>query len=66
VIDNLSKKIRECYRHARDCEREAAAQTDLALRKSFLDTAAGWVKLAQRYEVEGAMQPFAPPYTGNG
>jgi hypothetical protein len=46
----MSERIRECYRHAEDCERQAAAQTDPALRKSFLDTAASWVKLAKTYE----------------
>jgi hypothetical protein len=51
VVD-LSEKIRECYRHAEDCERQAVAQTDPALRKDFLDTAARWVKLAQSYEFE--------------
>jgi hypothetical protein len=52
VLDNLSEKILECYRHAGDCERQAAGQTDPFLRKAFLDTAASWVKLAQNYELE--------------
>jgi hypothetical protein len=50
VVDDLSEKIRECYRHAEDCERQAAWQTNPDLRKSFLDTAASWVKLAKTYE----------------
>jgi hypothetical protein len=45
-------KIREYYRHADVCEREAAAQTDPALRKDFLDTAARWVKLAKSCEFQ--------------
>ncbi|HEY2533480.1 MAG TPA: hypothetical protein VGJ20_37045 [Xanthobacteraceae bacterium] len=52
VLDNLREKIRECYLHVEACEREAAAQTDPALRKDFLDTAARWLKRAQRYEFE--------------
>jgi predicted DNA-binding transcriptional regulator len=53
-----SEKIRECYRHAEVCKREAAAQTDPVLRKGFLDTAAGWVKLAQSYEFEERLTRF--------
>ena len=28
MLKNLSEEIRECYRHAEDCARKAAAQTD--------------------------------------
>lgn len=53
MIDDFaaSEKIRECYQHAEACGREAAAQSDPALRKDFLDTAARWVKLAQSHEI---------------
>ena len=56
MIDDFatSEDIRECYRHAVACEREAAAQTDPLLRKNFLDTAARWLKLAQSYEFRRA------------
>jgi hypothetical protein len=58
VVDDLSERIRECYRHAENCERQAAAQTDPALQKSFLDTAAIWVKIAQTYEFEEQLMRF--------
>jgi hypothetical protein len=54
----MSEKIRECYQHAENCERQAAAQTDPALRKSFLDTAASWAKLAKSYELEERITRF--------
>lgn len=56
MIDDFaaSEQIRECYRHAEACEREAAAQTDPLLRKDFLDTAARWVKLARSFEFRRA------------
>jgi hypothetical protein len=62
MIDDFaaSEKIRECYQHAEVCEREAAAQSDPALRKDFLDTAARWVKLAQSYEI-GLRLKTSPP-----
>jgi hypothetical protein len=28
MLKNLSEEIRECYHHAEDCARKAAAQTD--------------------------------------
>jgi hypothetical protein len=37
MLNNLSKQIRECYRHAEDCARQAAAQTDPKLKGDLLD-----------------------------
>lgn len=51
MLENLSESIRECYRRAEDCERQAALQIDPALRDDFLDTARRWIKLAQSYEL---------------
>ena len=48
MLENLSEKIRECYRHAEDCERQGKTQTDPALRKDFFDAAQRWIKLAQQ------------------
>lgn len=58
MLDNLSEKIRECYRHAEDCERRAQLQTDPGLRQDFLNTAAHWLKLAQSYEFAERLQRF--------
>jgi hypothetical protein len=58
VLENLSEKIRECYRHAEDCERQGKIQPDLALRKDFFDTAERWIKLAHSYESTERLQRF--------
>jgi hypothetical protein len=47
MLTKLSDQIRECYRHAEDWAREAAAQTDPSLRQEFLKTARRWVGLAR-------------------
>jgi hypothetical protein len=33
---NVSEEIRDCYKHAENCARQAAAQTDPELRENFL------------------------------
>jgi hypothetical protein len=58
VLDNLSEKIRECYRHAEDCERRAKEQCDPALRQDFLDTARRWTVLARSYEFTDRLSRF--------
>lgn len=58
MLENLSDKIRECYRHAEDCERLAKIQTDLALRKDFFDAGERWLKLAHSYEFTERLQRF--------
>lgn len=58
MLENLSENVRECYRHAEDCERQASLQTDPALRQDFLDTAARWVKLARSYELSERLSRF--------
>jgi hypothetical protein len=58
LLENLSEKIRECYQHAEDCERQAKIQTDPALRQDFLDSAARWIKLAHSYEFTERLTRF--------
>ena len=58
MLENLSAKIRECYMQAEDCERQASAQTDPTLRKSFFTAAEGWLKLARSYELTEHLQRF--------
>jgi hypothetical protein len=50
VLNNLSKEIRECYRHAEDCALKAIAHTDAQLKQSFLDLEQRWLFLARSYE----------------
>jgi hypothetical protein len=50
VLKNLSEEIRECYRHAEDCARQAAAQTNSKLKEDFLALERRWLFLARSYE----------------
>ena len=48
MLQKLSDEVRECYAHAKDCARKAAAQLDPALRESFLDAEQCWLRLVRR------------------
>jgi hypothetical protein len=48
MLKRLSDEVRECYALARDCERKAAAQPELAVRHSFLDAQQFWLRLLRR------------------
>ena len=50
VLNNLSEQIRECLRHAEDCSRKAAAQTDPNLKDDFLNLERRWLFLARSCE----------------
>lgn len=41
-------EVRECYSHAKDCARKAAAQAEPAIRRSFLDAQECWLRLVRR------------------
>jgi len=43
-------EIRDCYKQAEACARQAAEQTDDSLRKDFLALQAAWLKLAKLRE----------------
>jgi hypothetical protein len=51
MLNNLSAEIRECDRHAEDCARQAAAQTNQKLKQDFLDLEARWASLARSYDL---------------
>jgi hypothetical protein len=59
VLNNLSEQIRECYRHAEDCARKAAAQTDPKIKADFLDSERRWLVLAQSYEFTERLTDFS-------
>jgi colanic acid biosynthesis glycosyl transferase WcaI len=42
MLQRLSDEVRACYQHAKDCARNAAAQSDPTVRQSFLDAQQGW------------------------
>jgi hypothetical protein len=48
MLQKLSDEVRDCYQHAKDCARKAAAQADPAVRQSFLDAQQSWLKLVRR------------------
>jgi hypothetical protein len=50
VLNNLSEEIRECYQHAEDCARKAAAQSCPKTKQDFLELEQRWLYLARSYE----------------
>jgi len=59
MLNNVSEQIRECLRHAEDCARKAAAQTDPTLKADFLDMERRWLSLARSYELTGKLTYFS-------
>jgi hypothetical protein len=47
--NNLSEQLRDCYRHAQDCARKAAEQTDPNLKQDFLVIERRWRSLAAQH-----------------
>jgi hypothetical protein len=56
---NLSEEIRECYRHAEDCARKAAAQADPKIKADFLDLEQRWLFLARSYDFTERLTDFS-------
>ncbi len=59
MLESLSEQIRECYAHAEDCARKAAAQTDQVLKQDFLDMERRWLNLAKSYELSRRLDDFS-------
>ena len=59
MLKNLSEEVRECYRHAEDCARKAAAQTDPNLKADFLDLELRWQFLARSFEFSERLTDFS-------
>ena len=51
MLDNLSKQIRECLRHAEYCAREAKTTSNADLRDDYLILERRWLFLARSYEL---------------
>jgi hypothetical protein len=51
MLKVLSEDVRECYRRAEECARQAKAQLNPEHRRDFLDLELRWLKLARSYEV---------------
>jgi hypothetical protein len=59
MLNNVSEQIRECLRHAEECARKAAAQTDPSLRNDFLRLEKRWLFLARSYEFTEGLSDFS-------
>ena len=59
MLNNLSAEIRECYSHALDCARQAAAQNDPTLKQDFLDMKRRWLYLARSYDFTQGLTDFS-------
>ena len=59
MLESLSEQIRECYEHAEECARKAAAQSDPALKQDFLDMERRWLALARSYELSQRLGDFS-------
>jgi len=59
MLENLSEHVRDCYRHAEDCARKAAAQTDQNLKNDFLALEQRWLALAQSYDFAERLNGFS-------
>lgn len=59
MLESLSEQIRECFAHAEDCARKAAAQTDPRLKQDFLDMERRWLTLAKSYELSRRLDDFS-------
>jgi len=52
MLKSVSEEIRNCYKHAEACARQAAEETDPKLREDLLGLKAAWLKLAQLRETD--------------
>jgi hypothetical protein len=59
MLNNLSEQIRDCYAHAEECARKAAAQSDPRLKQDFLDMEQRWLSLAKSYELSERLDDFS-------
>jgi hypothetical protein len=57
--NELTEKIRDCYRHAEFCRGRAKEQSDSVLRQDFLDCERSWLLLARGYELAERMEALS-------
>ena len=50
MLKSASEEIRNCYKHAETCARQAAEESDPKLREDLLGLKAAWLKLARLRE----------------
>jgi hypothetical protein len=59
MLKVLTDDVRECYRYAEECARQAHAISNPELRRDFLDLEQRWLKLARSYEVSERFKTFS-------
>jgi hypothetical protein len=59
MLESLSEQIRDCYEHAEECARKAAAQSNPRLKQDFLDMERRWLALAKSYELSRRLTDFS-------
>ena len=52
MLKGASEEIRNCYKHAEACARQAAEESDPKLREDLLGLKAAWLKLARLRETD--------------
>jgi hypothetical protein len=57
--NELTEKIRDCYRHAEFCRGRAREQSDSILRQDFMDCERRWLLLARGYELAERMEALS-------
>src|SRR5215831_21137568 len=64
MLNNLSEQILDCFRHAEDCARKAAEQTDPNLKQDFLELEESWLFLARSFEYNERLSDFSDEIAG--
>jgi hypothetical protein len=61
MLQTLASEIRECYRHAAECNRSAHQSRDSLTKQDFLDMERRWLDLAHSYEFAQRLSNFSEP-----
>jgi hypothetical protein len=57
MLYGVSEDVRNyCYRHAEECARRAASQSNARLRQDYLELERRWLSLAHSSHEEGAFE----------
>ena len=58
-MQNLSKQVRDCMRHAEQCGHRARIEPDPKLARDYLDMERRWLKLARSYQFSDSLETFS-------
>jgi hypothetical protein len=62
LLQELSKEIQECYRHAAECRQRAERTFTEKGRQEFLDMERRWLSLAHSYEFAEGLANYVEPF----